>query len=180
MHYRVFNVMNYHITHTHYSPLAYLEPSDGIRHMIRRKRTEIRKVFTSAVIAGFFSLSIFGSICLGMASNASMAAIVPMNAMDMPAVGCMTAQGNICLMNFSEHLTQWQSAFQGSVKSIDYLLAVVVVLLGITLSFFRRKMLESLWRQRLRFQLFLCSVLQPSLRILKAFSRGILHSQIYA
>lgn len=143
-------------------------------------RVITKQKIAQATLIGFFLLSLFGFFCFGMSSAMGMDKELPMSNAPMSILSCMDSQNNVCVMSIANHMDQWESALLEMFRPPIVSLFVLVVLIAAGIIRLQRNQQEALWRHRLRLQGLLSVLIRPFDSILRAFSQGILHSQIYA
>lgn len=139
-----------------------------------------KRIAAGIALSGLVFLSVFGVFCFGMPSAMGMDATFPMNNASAAILSCMDTQNNVCMMSIAKHVDQWESALLGISQSSINMLFALAALFAAGLIHLQRNQHEALWRQRLRLQRWRSVLLKPLDSLLRAFSQGILHSQIYA
>lgn len=136
-------------------------------------RSTISKLSISLGIAAFLIIGFWGLLSMHANEQGEM--------MHCPL---MASSETMCPMNIAEHIMSWQQTFtltkEG--KSLLFSLAILLALLAAsTLSFFRHCRADK--PVLLKYRLYLIRH-RPDIKLfnyfLVAFSRGILHSRIYA
>lgn len=92
----------------------------------------------------------------------------------------LTVASSLCRMNFSEHLSMWQSMFTATLDNGTLLLIVGLLVLAIALAF---KSLDTYQDQKFKSYQFYSYKHQKNLvfnKFLELFSQGILNPKIYS
>lgn len=125
-------------------------------------------------LTAFIAVSFFGiSLTMGMEKTA-----------DGSMGGCLfTGMEEICEMNFTQHLTQWQSMFTTTApqKALAFALLLLLAVVFVTVGIFKRNLLLLFSYYATRWRLYIRD--NPNLSLFnhlrEAFSQGILNPKIY-
>lgn len=97
--------------------------------------------------------------------------------------GCLfNGQTEVCAMNFSEHITTWQSMLTSLPQDVGLLAMLILAVISITIIFFWRNFISEISesitsRSKLYIKQF--SQIQVFNSLREAFSQGILNPKIY-